>query len=81
MADFWTENRKSIVMNGAAFGVVAAIGAVGTALMGSDPISLRHLGLTALGALMGAFVGYFNTKAAQFETGAKAGAKKAKLGL
>ena len=67
-----TEKRKSILLNAAVFGVIAGMGAISTALGGS-PVDLKESLLAALGAMIGAFVGYVNARKDELETGAKNG--------
>jgi len=79
-----TEKRKSIIMNAVVFGIIAGMGALAAAIGGTE-VNYQELAKLAIGAAIGAFVGYLNGKKDELETGAKGKTgsrpKTAKIGL
>ena len=70
MADWMTENRKSIIINAVVFGLIAGMGSLASAITGEN-IDMTELIKLAIGTAIGAFVGYLNAKKDELETGAK----------
>jgi hypothetical protein len=68
---YLTPKRKSILINGLVFGAIAALGALSVAFPAGKPVDLTTLGTVLLMGFVGGFVGYFNSEATEFETGAR----------
>lgn len=80
MWEWLTEKRKNILLNAGAFGAIAAAGALAEQFSSGKPIGLSTVQL-AVGAGLGAIVGYLNSKKDELETGAKPGAGKVRIGF
>jgi len=79
---WFTQKRRTIILNAVVFGVVGAFGSLATSLSAgiTDEEQIAAAAVIAIGIGLGAAVGYFNNKSEEFVTGTKA-KKRIKLGI